>query len=350
MLKISCVLLALLGGFGVRAQQPEKVRVAPDAKAKKVDVFVGKRLFTTFLYPDTLEKPILYPLLAANGTVVTRGFPFQPRPADPTDHPHQVGVWFTFENINGIDFWNNSYAIKPEQKATRGWIKTDRILEAAGGTTGTLAYHANWTNQQNEVLLEETTRLEFSGTKHQRVIDRVTTLTARPNLTFNDAKDGLLGLRLAHELQIPTDQDQKFTSRQGQVTVVKGGTDKVPAGTFLTSAGKRGNDAWGTRAVWCKAYGKIGPDSVSVSIIDHPQNPNYPACWHARGYGLFAINPFGDKQFTNGQTVQNWQLPAGKSVSFRYRIIVAEGHTTPTSQQLNARAAEFARKRLEISK
>jgi hypothetical protein len=350
MRKLVCLLPALVGLFHVHAQQPEKVRVVSDTKARKVDVFVGKKLFTTFLYPDTLEKPVLYPLHAANGTVVTRGFPFTAKPNDPTDHPHQVGMWFTFENINNIDFWNNSYAIKPEQKATRGWIKTDRILEATSGPIGTLAYHANWTNQQNEILLEETTRLEFSGTPHQRIIDRITTLTARTNLTFNDAKDGLLGLRLAHELQIPTDQDQKFTSRQGQVTVVKGGTDKVPAGTFLTSAGKRGNDAWGTRAAWCKAYGKIGADSISVTILDHPGNPNYPAYWHARGYGLFAINPFGDKQFTNGQTVQNWQLLAGKSVSFRYRILLDEGRRTPTSQQLDAMATDFAKKRLEISK
>ena len=338
------LLLALSGGPVALAQKAEPVRVVKDAKAKKIDVFVGQRLFTSFLYPDSLEKPVLYPLHAANGTVVTRGFPLNPQPGDPTDHPHHLGLWFNFENVNGLDFWNNSYAIPKEKKASYGWIKTDKILSTASGPTGALAYHANWTNQQNEVLLEETTRFEFSGTERARTIDRVTTLKAVQDVAFTDAKDGLLGLRLAHELQMPTDQDQKFTDSKGIVTVIKGGTDKVATGNYLTSAGKRGNDAWSTRGNWCKVYGKMGADSVSIAILDHPQNPNYPTFWHARGYGLFAANPLGEKIFTNGKSAKNLLLKKGESVTFRYRILVDEGRSTLTPKQLNAAAAGFAKK------
>lgn len=339
------LLLALGSGSVARAQKAEPVRVTKDAKAKKVDVYVGKQLFTSFLYPDSLEKPVLYPLHAANGTVVTRGFPLNPQPGDPTDHPHHIGLWFNFENVNGLDFWNNSYAIPKEKKTTYGWIKTDKILSTTSGPTGSLAYHANWHNQQNEVLLEETTRFEFSGTDRERTIDRVTTLTAVMDVvTFTDAKDGLLGLRLAHELQMPTDQDQKFTDSKGIVTVVKAGTDKVANGNYLTSAGKRGNDAWSTRGNWCKVYGKMGADSVSITILDHPKNPNYPTFWHARGYGLFAANPLGEKIFTSGKSAKNLQLKKGESVTFRYRILIDEGRNTPTTKQLNTAAADFAKK------
>ncbi len=341
----SAALLVGLASFSTAAaQKPEAVRVVLNAKARKVDVFVGQQLFTTFLYPDSLEKPVLYPLRAASGTVVTRGFPLNPRPGDPTDHPHHIGLWFNYENVNGLDFWNNSYAIPKEKKKDYGWIRTDRILSTSSGPIGLLVYHANWTNQQNQVLLEETTRFEFSGTARSRTIDRVTTLKAVQPVTFTDAKDGLLGLRLAHELQIPNDQDQKFTDSKGIVTVVKGGTDHVPNGTYLTSAGKRGNDAWSTRGVWCKAYGKMGADSVSVAIIDHPQNPNYPTFWHARGYGLFAANPLGEKVFTNGKSAKNLQLKPGEAVTFRYRILLDEGASTLSAKQLNAAAADFAKK------
>ncbi|MBC6608862.1 PmoA family protein [Hymenobacter sp. BT188] len=338
------MLLSTLACSAASGQQKEAVRMVRDAKQKKIDVYIGKQLFTSFLYPDTLEKPVLYPLHTTKGTVVTRSFPLVPRADDPTDHPHHIGLWFNFENVNGLDFWNNSYAIPAEKKASYGWIKTDRILEVTNGPIGTLAYHANWTNQQNEVLLEETTRFAFSGTNRQRIIDRVTTLKASTDVTFTDAKDGLIGLRLAHELQIPTDQDQKFTDDKGNVTVVKGGTDKLANGNYLTSAGKRGNDAWSTRAAWCKAFGKIGSDSVSVTIIDHPQNPNYPTFWHARGYGLFAANPLGEKIFTNAKSAKNLQLKKGESVTFRYRIVIDEGNATPTSKQLNATAADFAKR------
>ena len=326
------------------AQQPEPVRVAKATSGQKIDVFVGKSPFTSFLYPDTLEKPVLYPLRAANGALVTRGFPLQPRPGEPTDHPHHLGTWLNFENVNGLDFWNNSYAIPQEKKSAYGWIKTDKILTTSSGPVGVLAYHANWTNQQNAVVLEETTRFEFSGTTHARTIDRVTTLKAATDVTFTDAKDGLLGLRLAHELQIPSDKDEKFTDDKGNVTVVKAGTDHTATGTYLTSAGKRGNDAWSTRGTWCKAYGKIGADSVSVAIFDHPKNPNYPTFWHARGYGLFAANPLGEKVFTNGAAAKNLQLKKGEAVTFRYRIQLVGVLGPSSSWQLNEAAASFAHK------
>jgi hypothetical protein len=61
-----------------------------------------------------------------------------------------------------------------------------------------------------DVILEETTRFEFSGDANQRIIDRITTLKADMDAVFNDAKDGMLGLRLAHELQMPTKRRPKI--------------------------------------------------------------------------------------------------------------------------------------------
>ena len=328
----------------VSAQKSEPVKIVSSVKEHKVDVFVGGKLFTSFLYPDSLEKPVLYPLYAANGTVVTRGFPLDPKSGDPTDHPHHIGLWFNFENLNGLDFWNNSYAIAKDKKNLYGWIRTDHILKATGGNIGVLAYHANWTNQQKEVILEETTRFEFSGKGNQRIIDRVTTLKANVDAVFNDAKDGMLGLRLAHELQMPTTEDQKFTDDKGNVTIVKGGTDKVASGNYLTSAGKTGNDAWSTRGVWCKVFGKMGADSVSIAIIDHPKNPNYPTFWHARGYGLFAANPLGEKIFTNGKSEKMLTLKKGESVTFRYRVVINNGSQTTSTAQVNTLAGSFAKK------
>ena len=323
--------------------QQEPVTIKRYDQQKKIDVIVGGKPFTTFLYPDTLEKPVLYPLIAADGAVVTRGFPLNPKPGDPTDHPHHIGLWFNFENLNGLDFWNNSYAIAADKKSQYGWIRTDKITEAKSGKIGVLAYQANWTNQNKEVILTENTRFEFSGNKNQRIIDRITTLKAVKEALFTDAKDGMLGLRLAHELQIPTTKDEKFTDSKGIVTLVKGGTDKIPNGNYLTSEGKTGDAAWSTRGTWCKVYGKMGTDSVSVAIIDHPQNPNYPTFWHARGYGLFAANPLGEKIFTNGQSAKNLKLQPGQSVTFKYRVVVNDGTQTPNAAQLNAMAGNFAK-------
>jgi len=326
------------------AQIKQPVKLIKIANKNKVDIFIGGELFTSFLYPDTVEKPVLYPIRAANGSIVTRSFPLDSRAGDPTDHPHHIGLWFNFENVNGLDFWNNSYAIPANKKNHYGWVRTSKILEIKSGNTGILTYRAYWTDQQKGAILEETTTYGFSGTGNERIIDRTTTLKAVKDAIFTDVKDGLLGLRLAHELQMPTNNDQKFTDDKGNITTVKGGTDRLASGNYLTSAGKTGDDVWGTRAEWCKAFGKIGTDSVSVAIIDHPGNPNYPTFWHARGYGLFAANPLGEKVFTNGKSSKMLSLKKGDSVNFRYRIAINNGNQTASKAQLDALATSFAKK------
>ncbi len=332
----------MLAAFASRGQLKERVSLLKDARKNKIDVVIGGKLFTSFLYPDSLEKPVLFPVYTAGGAVVTRGFPLAPRASEPTDHPHHIGMWFNYENINGFDFWNNSYAIPAGKRKLYGWIKTDKITHISGGEEGRLSYQARWVNQNNETQLEETTSLIFSGTANTRMVDRITILKAAKDVSFNDAKDGMLGIRLAHELQIPATEDQKFTDGKGNITIVKAGTDHIANGNYLTSEGKQGDAAWSTRGKWCKVYGRINNDSVSISIIDHPKNPNYPTFWHARGYGLFAANPLGEKIFTNGKSSKNLHLDKGETVTFRYRIVVEDGKITTSTKRLNEIAANFA--------
>ncbi len=341
----SSLLLAIASlGFSSLTAQQQMVKLVKEKDNNRINVLIGNKPFTSFFYPDTLEKPVLYPIYAANGTVVTRGYPLNPQPGDPTDHPHHIGTWLNFENVNGLDFWNNSFAIPAEKKKNYGWIKTNQDVKTKDGTKGLLTYRANWTNQQNETLLEETTTFEFSGTGPLRIIDRITTLkAAAEQVVFNDAKDGFLGLRLAHALEMPTMEDKKFTDDKGIVTVVKASKDSIANGNYITSEGKMGDAAWSTRGRWCKVYGKMGKDSVSVVIIDHPKNPNYPTFWHARGYGLFAANPLGEKIFTNGKSTKNLQLKKGESVTFRYRIVVENGDKTISNRETDILADQFGK-------
>jgi hypothetical protein len=88
----------------------------------------------------------------------------------------------------------------------------------------------------------------------------------------------------------------------------------------------------------------MGADSVSIAIIDHPKNPNYPTFWHARGYGLFAANPLGEKIFTNGKSEKNLTLKKGESVTFKYRIVIENDKKTMSAVALNRMANAFARK------
>jgi hypothetical protein len=94
-------------------------------------------------------------------------------------------------------------------------------------------------------------------------------------------------------------------------------------------------------------YGKMKNDSISIAIIDHPGNINYPTYWHARGYGLFAANPLGEKVFTNGKSAKNLQLKKGESVRFVYRVVIDQGAVTISASQLNQLADEFANTKIK---
>lgn len=323
--KKTCLWIAMTIAVIAAAQAQPKVQVKKDAIQQKVTITIGGQPFTEFIFSDTMEKPFLYPIMAPNGQTITRGFPWNPQPNDPTDHPHHIGLWFNYENVNGLDFWNNSYHIPAEKKKQYGWIRTDKILETQSGPVGKLVYTANWTNLEKNTLLTEKTTYTFSVVGNSRVIDRKTELTAVQDVSFPDVKDGMLGLRVAHELELPVMETKEYKDDKGIITKVKATRDAGVTGNYITSAGKEGDAAWATRANWCMLYGKKGGDTISIAMIDHPDNIGYPTYWHARNYGLFAANPLGQKVFSNGKQTLNFKLARGQSTTFRYRIVIASG-------------------------
>src|SRR5262249_55856545 len=109
------------------------VRIVRNEAARRVDVLIDGQPFTSYIWPDTLTKPVLYPLRTARGTIVTRGFPLDPHAGERVDHPHHAGFWFNYGNVNGVDFWNNSVSLPPEQKAKMGTIMQRRVTQASGG-------------------------------------------------------------------------------------------------------------------------------------------------------------------------------------------------------------------------
>src|SRR5689334_5746549 len=115
------------------AQGNERVKVVRNDQARRVDVYVDDEIFTSYIYPTTIKKPVLYPIRASSGVIVTRGFPLEPRPDERVDHPHQVGLWFTYGDVNGLDFWNNSDAIPPENAPKMGTIVHRAVRKTEDG-------------------------------------------------------------------------------------------------------------------------------------------------------------------------------------------------------------------------
>ena len=114
----------------------------------------------------------------------------------------------------------------------------------------------------------------------------------------------MLGLRVARALEQPADKPEVFSDATGKPTAVPVLDNTGVTGLFTSSEGLKGDAVWGTRARWMALSGHVGDEGVVLLLLDHPKNPGYPTHWHARGYGLFAANPFGPKAFSNGKEAE----------------------------------------------
>ena len=327
------------------AAPPTGVQVVSDSANRRVDITIDGQPFTSYIWPTTQKKPVLYPIIDADGVTLTRGWPLEPRPGERTDHPHHDGLWFNYSNVNGFDFWNNSEAIPAARAAKMGTIVFDRIVSTkSGASRGELVTDSTWIDGQNHSILSQTSTYVFAHSGPTRTIDLVVTLKALDNAVFNDDKDGLLGLRVARWLESPEEKGGTFTDANGIATPVAAAADlpgvAPPTGEYLTSEGVRGEAAWSTRGRWCSLTGHDNAGhTVTVAIFDHPGNIGYPIYWHARGYGLFAANPLGRHMFDATQPPLDYTLEKGQTTTFRYRL--AFYTHAATVDELNREADSF---------
>ena len=333
----------LLTAFTLAAAsaQAQGVQVVAHEAERRVDITIDGRPFTSYVWPTSLKKPVLYPLITDEGITVTRGFPLDPRPGERVDHPHHAGLWFNYGSANGFDFWNNSDAIKPEDRAKMGVILFKKIVSTKSGSdTGELVVESTWITGKDEPILDQTTRYVFTRRNRARVIDQEVTLTARDRVVFNDDKEGLLGMRVAHWLESPDEKGGVFMDANGKPTKVDTADTGVATGVYLTSGGVKGPAVWSTRGRWCSLAGHSGDHEVTIAIFDSPGNPGYPTYWHARGYGLFAANPLGRTIFDPKQPAFNFTIEKNQTTTFRYRVVLYS--YAAGAEELNREADRFA--------
>lgn len=332
--------LVLAGSLQVAAAADNAVKVAVDESQQRVDVTIGGKPFTAYVWPSTLKKPVLFPLVAADGVTVTRGYPLAPRETERVDHPHHAGLWFNYGNANGFDFWNNSDAIKPEQRPKMGSIHHEKIVSSKSGAKGELVVDSVWETGAGEKILNQKTKYVFWQKGDERTIDMTVTLTALDKVVFHDDKEGVLGIRVAHFLESPTEKGGTFADASGRPTPVEGSTAGA-TGVYRTSEGVTGDAVWSTRGKWCELTGhNADGHTETIAIFDHTGNPGYPTYWHARGYGLFAANPLGRKIFDSKQPQFDYTIEKDASATFRYRITISSHAVSPEEMDKASNAFE----------
>lgn len=339
---LTIFLLTIAVTASVSQSLPVTIKPGASGQNRILDVLVGDKMFTSFRYSSATEKPVLFPVHSPRGAVVTRGFPIDPRPGERVDHPHHVGVWFNFGSVNNIDFWNNSSAIKPEDKKDYGTVLIKEPIDFRSGKDfGEISFQADWVDYQSKPLVRESTVLRFSGTDQFRSIVRITTLTAiQSEVIFRDNKEGLLAIRVDRAFEEPITEPEVMIDAKGNPTSVPVFDNQGVNGKYRNSYGIEGGAAWGQRAEWVKLSAVKNGEDITIAMMDHRGNYGFPAHWHARTYGLFSVNNFGSRVFVPSDPEQVLTLLNGQNITLKHQILI--GSTTwLTDSFMNKAFAEF---------
>jgi hypothetical protein len=265
----------------------------------QISVDIDGKPFTVFHYGADSGKPYLAPLRSASGKIVTRHFPMELVPGESRDHPHHTGLWFSYDDVNGVKFWENDPTYT---KPHIGRIFVRKAEYKDGEHSGTLTATMDWREPGGKTLLVEDREMVFYSDPKLRTMDFHVTLTAATDITFGDTKEGAFAIRL----------NDAFTERKGGKMVDADGRTTMA-------------NVWGKRSNWVDYTAEIDGERLGIAIFDHPQNPRHPTYWHARDYGLFSLNPFGRKAFDESQEESHWKLPAGQKLVFWWRVVIHPG-------------------------
>jgi hypothetical protein len=254
-----------------------------------------------------------YPLMGPGGVHMTRAWPMRNDVAgEEKDHPHHRSLWFSHGAVNGVDFW--------AETAKAGKIQHDKFLEMkSGAEEGVLKSSCKWIGPDNKTVCTDVRTFRvYNRPKNERLFDFEITITAPADrdVLFGDTKEGTMAVRVNEQMRVTRGRSNAGT---GHIVLANGIRDDEPAARGATKT-------WGQRSPWCDYWGKIDGKTVGIAIFDHPSNPVHPTYWHVRDYGLFAANPFGIHDFEKKPAgAGNLNIPAGQSVTFKYRFYIHEG-------------------------
>lgn len=267
----------------------------------RLRIEINGHVFTEYFYKD-VPRPYYYPLLGPDDLPMTRKWPMENPPGEEHDHPHHRSLWFAHGSVNGQDFWT--------ERPGSGKIVHEGFDEIKSGKkVGIIKSHDKWVAADGSVYCtdDRVFKVYNPGSANERVFDFEITLHAsHGDVVFGDTKEGTMAVRLAETMRL------------------KG---KVGHGHIYESSGVRDDETWGKRADWCDYWGPVNSKIVGIAIFDNPKNPRHPTWWHVRDYGLFAANPFGRHDFESlpDKMAGDLKVPAGQSITFRYRFYLHEG-------------------------
>lgn len=277
--------------------------VSIDVTPDRIRFKRGRQVVGSYIYRGCW-RPYFWPLCAANGNVV--------RGVNAREHPNQYGL-------------SLAYGGHPTKETTSIWSDYDEPPYGPCGKMLHDGFDAVGLLDDRTALIEERT-VWVNGQGERMGGDR-----RRYELKF--LEDGEILIRIRQDVRRPTDAipgKLMCNARVADSIRVKAVYDSeghVP-GEIHNSEGAGGEEATiGKPARWCGYSGRVGDGHGGIAIFDHPLNPNHPAEFFTREYGIFTVNQeFG---------------PEERELTLRWAAFVFNGSTD--SERLDKIYATFAK-------
>jgi len=249
------------------------------------------------------DKPYFHPLKTPNGHELTL--------ERPEDHPWHRGLWFSWKDINGVNYWEEDPAKGvAEGRSIIRSINVETHSDFSAKVTFDISY------EENGLPVITETRKLLIGSPVEK--DQY---TIHWDQTFNFLKDVRLYL----------EKPAKHGGVEwgGYAGLSFRGSDSLTDQRFLASNGWENTadiTGYGEKAQWMDMTAKVvGSDNVyaGLTIYDSPKNPRYPSPWYvwfAKGVHTFftpSILFDGPMNFKKGDTL-----------SLEYLVLVHDGKKT----------------------
>lgn len=299
-------LLLVAGAPLIRAAEPGPVAI--EATKEQLKFLAGKDLVGTYNIAGTVAKPYFWPLNAPGNVPITE--------REKADHPHQKSLWFCHgdvipqglelktqkKGVVGVDFWSEGVGHGVIACVDVGAPKLDK-------NHGQVTTKNEWRTADGMKIMDETRTIHLYdlGDARLLVFDIDLHASVVP-IIFGDTKEGSFGVRINDALREAVGKE-------------------AGKGKLENAEGKIGEKLiWGNQSPWCDYSGPIDGKVVGLAIFDDPANAP-KACWHSRGYGLMAANPFGrDKSFPSQKgNTKLVELAKGEHLKLRYGVLLHTG-------------------------
>lgn len=300
---------------------PAHAQGGKDVQIKKakdaLEFYIGSDLVTRY-HTAGYAKPIFWPVNAPGGIPLTRNYP--PPEGQATDHPHQKSAWFChgdvtpegldfkspIKNVKGVDFWS-------EAKGHGKMVVSSIGEPTTGPGFASVVTKNEWLTPDGKKIMDETRKIHLysletaSGGKNRMIVVNIDLHASVCPITFEDTKEGAFGIRIND--------------------VINAG--KTGKGKIQNADGKTGEkDCWGQISNWCDYSGPVDGKVVGLAVLADPKNV-HPTCWHVRGYGLMAANPFGRDKHAKFPAVKGnndlVRINKGDHYILRYGMLLHEG-------------------------